>query len=178
MNTIYAWKKGIEESTQNGFAKAVVLQHLGELYWERENYIDATSCYTELAGIMDKEHKDYKEVERRSKILTEIEPHLSAVKLQDSLQVLAKLPEKEYLAAIDRIIDELKKKEKEAEKKEFEQSQGGATSTAAKPAGAGATTNNNQAGAVRRGSQSATFYFYNTPMEWARMATTTRRNSA
>ena len=162
MNTIYAWKKGIEESTQSGFAKAVVLQHLGELYWERENYIDATSCYTELAGIMDKEHKDYKEVERRSKILTEIEPHLSAVKLQDSLQVLAKLPEKEYLAAIDRVIDELKKKEKEAEKKEFEQSQGGATSTAAKPAGTGATTNTNQAGAVRRGSQSATFYFYNT----------------
>ncbi len=31
--------------------------------------------------------------ERRSGILTELEPHLSAIKLQDSLQWLAKLPE-------------------------------------------------------------------------------------
>ena len=159
MNTIYAWKKGIEESTQNGFAKAIVLQRLGELYWERENYIDATDCYNQLVGIMDKEHADYKEAERRSKILTEIEPHLSAVKLQDSLQALAKLPEKEYLAAIDRVIDELKKKEKEQEKKEFEQrtSSGGSTTATTTTA----TTSNNQAGAVRRGSQSTTFYFYN-----------------
>ncbi len=157
MQTIYAWQKGIEESTKNGFAKAVVLQHLGELYWNRENYIDATSCYNELVGIMDKEHDDYKEVEQRSKMLTEIEPHLSAVKLQDSLQALAKLPEKEYLAAIDRVIDELKKKEKEQEKKEFEQNQQAATE-AARPQTA---TNQNQVGAVRRGSQTATFYFYN-----------------
>ncbi len=161
MSTIYAWEKGIEESTQNGFAKAVVLQHLGELYWERENYIDATACYNELVSLMDKENKDYKEVEHRSKVLTEVEPHLSAVKLQDSLQALAKLPEKEYLAAIDRVIDELKKKEKEQEKKEFEQAQGGAAGAGTTTTGTGAATNNNQAGAVRRGSQTATFYFYN-----------------
>ena len=155
--TIYSWKKGIEESTQNGFAKAVVLQRLGELYWEKENYIDATACYNELAGLMDKENKDYSEVQRRSKILTEIEPHLSAVKLQDSLQVLAKLPEKEYLAAIDRVIDDLKKKEKEAEKRAALQ---GANAARAATATTQQTTKG-QTGAVRRGSQSTTFYFYN-----------------
>ena len=155
--TIYSCKKGIEESTQNGFAKAVVLQRLGELYWEKENYIDATACYNELAGLMDKENKDYSEVQRRSKILTEIEPHLSAVKLQDSLQVLAKLPEKEYLAAIDRVIDDLKKKEKEAEKRAALQ---GANAARAATATTQQTTKG-QTGAVRRGSQSTTFYFYN-----------------
>lgn len=160
MNTIYAWKKGVEESTQNGFAKAVVLQHLGELYWERENYIDATDCYNQLAGMMDKEHDDYQEVQRRSKILTEVEPHLSAVKLQDSLQVLAKLPEKEYLAVIDRVISELKKKEKEAEKRQAAlEARGMAGRTPG--ATAATTTAARGAGAVRRGSQSATFYFYN-----------------
>lgn len=158
--TIYAWKKGIEESTQNGFAKAVVLEHLGELYWEKENYIDATACYNELAGMMDKENEKYKEVQRRSKILTEIEPHLSAVKIQDSLQVLAKLPEKEYLAAIDRVIADLKKKEKEAEKRAAVQ---GAHAARAASATTAATTQSDkgQAGAVRRGAQSTTFYFYN-----------------
>lgn len=158
MNTIYAWKKGIEESRQSGFAKAVVLQHLGELYWQRENYIDATDCYNQLAGMIDKERDDYAEVQRRSKILTEVEPHLSAVKLQDSLQALAKLPEKEYLAAIDRVIEELKKKEKEQEKRE---AQMGATAAARNNTAANNAAANNAAGAVRRGSQSATFYFYN-----------------
>ena len=159
MNTIYAWKKGIEESTKNGFAKAVVLQHLGELYWERENYIDATDCYNQLAAIMDKEHEDYQEVQRRSKILTELEPHLSTVKLQDSLQVLAKMPEKEYLAVIDRVIDELKKKEKEEEKRLARQGANAARTNAATTATG--QTNKGQTGAVRRGSQSTTFYFYN-----------------
>lgn len=157
LRTIDAWRKGIEESTQNGFAKAMVLQRLGELQWERENYIDATDCYNQLVGVMAKEHEDYPEVERRSKILTEIEPHLSAVKLQDSLQALAKLPEKEYLAVIDRIISDLKKKEKEQEKKEFDKNAMGATSAVAKTT---ADRTSNQTGAVRRGAQSASFYFY------------------
>lgn len=161
LRTIDAWKKGIEESTQNGFAKAVVLEHLGELYWNRENYIDATDCYNQLAGLMDKENERYQETQRRSKILTEIEPHLSTVKLQDSLQALAKLPEKEYLAAIDCVIDELKKKEKEQAKKEEAQN-GGATSGARM----GATTQqqgarNTQAAGANRGQQQTTFYFYN-----------------
>ncbi|MCR4994385.1 MAG: hypothetical protein K6A32_03255 [Bacteroidales bacterium] len=160
MHTIYAWKKGIEESTQNGFAKAVVLQSLGELYWERENYIDAADCYGELAGLMDKEHEQYKEVQQRSKILAEIQPHLSAVKLQDSLQVLAKLPEKEYLAAIDRVIDELKKKEKEEEKRAEAQGTTGSNRTNAATTPTTAQNATNQVGAVRRGSQTATFYFY------------------
>ena len=160
LHTIYAWKQGIEESTQNGFAKAVVLQHLGELYWEQENYIDATDCYNQLAGLMDKEHEDYQEVQRRSKILTEIQPHLSTVKLQDSLQALAKLPEKDYLAAIDRVIDELKKKEKEMEKKAAAMG-GNAASAATNPAMAQAGRTPPTTAGARRGQQSANFYFYN-----------------
>ena len=160
LHTIYAWKQGIEESTQNGFAKAVVLQHLGELYWERENYIDATDCYNQLAGIIDKEREDYQEVQRRSKVLTEIEPHLSAVKLQDSLQALAKLPEKEYLAAIDRVIKELKEKEKREEKRAAELGDKAARANTAAAAGARNNPAANAAGA-RRGQQSTTFYFYN-----------------
>ena len=161
LRTIYAWKKGIEESTQNGFAKAVVLEHLGQLYWERENYIDATDCYNQLVSLMDKEDERYAETQRRSKVLTEIEPHLSAVKLQDSLQALAKLPEKEYLAAIDRVIDELKKKEKEMAKKEDAMNGGARGNNQATNNQPGARSTNNQAAGANRGQKQATFYFYN-----------------
>ncbi len=117
LNCTYAYEKGAEESTRNGIAKAVLLLRLSQVYWEIEKYIDAQRTYAECIAILSKEHDEYPEAERRSRILDEAEPHLSAVKLQDSLQALAKLPEKEYLAAIDRVIDELKKKEKEEAKK-------------------------------------------------------------
>lgn len=114
---IYAWEKGVKDGTKNGPDKAMLLLKLSNLYWEMEKYIDAARTYKACVAILDKEHEEFKETERRSKILTELEPHLSAIKLQDSLQALAKLPEAEYLAAIDRVIDQLKKEEKEAEKK-------------------------------------------------------------
>ncbi len=114
---IYAWEKGVKDGTKNGPDKAMLLLKLSNLYWEMEKYIDAARTYKACIAILDKEHEEFKESERRSKILTELEPHLSAIKLQDSLQALAKLPEAEYLAAIDRVIEQLKKEEKEAEKK-------------------------------------------------------------
>lgn len=159
LHTIYSWKKGIEESKQNGYAKAVLCQRLGELHWERNNYIDARECYDQLVSLMDKENEQYAEVQRRTKALDEIEPHLSAVKLQDSLQVLAKLPEKEYLAVIDRVIEELKQKEKEQAKKEAENNiQGG---NRPNPTAANANSNTPQRAGANRGNQQGAFYFYN-----------------
>ncbi|MBR4307208.1 MAG: hypothetical protein IKT83_04365, partial [Bacteroidaceae bacterium] len=113
---IYAWEKGLKESKKNGPDKATLLLHLSQLYWEQENYIDAARTYKQCVSALDKEHVEYKETERRSKVLGELEPHLSTIKLQDSLQVLAQSPEEVYLAAIDRVIAELLKKEKEEAK--------------------------------------------------------------
>ena len=113
---IYAWEKGLKESKKSGPDKATLLLHLSQLYWEQENYIEAARTYKLCVSALDKEHREYKETEHRSKVLTELEPHLSTIKLQDSLQVLAQSPEEVYLAAIDRVIAELRKKEKEEAK--------------------------------------------------------------
>lgn len=113
---IYSWEKGLKESKKSGPDKATLLLHLSQLYWEQENYIEAARTYKLCVSALDKEHREYTETERRSKVLTELEPHLSTIKLQDSLQVLAQSPEEVYLAAIDRVIAELRKKEKEEAK--------------------------------------------------------------
>ena len=117
LKCIGAYEKGVEESTRSGMAKAVLLLKLSQIYWERENYIDAQRTYQQCISILDKEHEEYKESEWRSKALDETAPHLSTIKLQDSLQLLAQMPEEKYLAAIDRVIEALKKKEKEEAKK-------------------------------------------------------------
>ena len=159
---VYAWEKGVKDATKNGPDKAMLLLKLSNLYWEMEKYIDAARTYKACVGILDKEHEEYKETERRSKILTELEPHLSAVKLQDSLQALAKMPEAEYLAAIDRVIEQLKKEEKEAEKKA---AQNGTNANGQKPAANGQQPQNNKSIAANTGTggnqQQGPWYFYN-----------------
>ena len=149
-HTIGAWETGVEKSTRTGSAKATTLLRLSQLYWERENYIDAARTYSECVSSLDKEHEEYKQSEQRSKMLAEVEPHLSAVKLQDSLQLLVRLPEAKRLEAIDRVIEALKKKEKEEAKKAVADGQPGAP--AANPALPQTPTLPGQKGA---------WYFYN-----------------
>lgn len=62
--------------------------------------------------MLDKERKDYQLLSDRSKVLDELVPYTDAIQLQDSLQQLAKMSGKDRNAAIDRVIDALKKKEK------------------------------------------------------------------
>ena len=114
---IGAYEKGNEKATRSGIEKGVLLLTLGNLYWEKEKYNDAQRCYGEAIGLLDKERPDYDELSKRSKVLDELVPFTDAVHLQDSLQELANMDEKGRLAAIDRVIEALKKKEKEEKKK-------------------------------------------------------------
>ncbi|MBQ0075382.1 MAG: tetratricopeptide repeat protein [Prevotella sp.] len=118
---IAAYEKGNEKATRSGIEKGVLLLHLGDLYWNMEKYSDAKRCYGEAIGMLDKERKDYQQLSDRSKILDELVPYTDGIQLQDSLQALAKMDEKERNAAIDRVIAELKKKEKEEEAKAAEE---------------------------------------------------------
>lgn len=113
IHAIEAYETGNKKATRSGIEKGVLLLNLGNLYWQTEKYSDARRCYGEAIGLLDRERPDYEQLSRRSVILDELVPHTEAVHLQDSLQALARMPEAERLAAIDRVIEELKKKERE-----------------------------------------------------------------
>ena len=159
---IGAYEKGAEESTRNGIAKAILLLHLSQIYWERENYIDAQRTYAECISILDKEHEQYKESEWRSKALDEVAPPLGVIKLQDSLQALAAMSPQERMAAIDRVIEALKKKEKEEAKKAaangMNASGNNMNNAAANNAGKNASAG---AGAATTSANKGAWYFYN-----------------
>ena len=121
LQAITAYEKGNQKSTRNGIEKGVLLLHLGDLYWTKEKFSDARRCYGEAIGLLDKDRKDYQQLANRSKVLDELVPYTDAVQLQDSLQELARMSEKERNAAIDRVIDALKKKEKEERNRKAEE---------------------------------------------------------
>lgn len=163
---IGAWERGVKDAVQSGIPKAVLLLHLSQLYWDMENYIDAARTYQACVSILDKEHEEYEESDRRSKILKNLEPHLSAIKLQDSLQVLAQLDEEELNAAIDRVIEALKKKEKEEEKAALRNGTG-TNQNRNNGMATNANTQNNRtntstASASNLGGPKGDWYFYNT----------------
>ena len=157
-SAIAAYEKGNEKATRSGIEKGVLLLKLGDLYWVKEKYNGAQRCYGEAIGLLDKERKDYEELSKRSKILDELVPHTDAIHLQDSLQELASMPEKERLAAIDRVIEALKKKEKEERDKALEAEVEKAQQKQ------GATGNRNQRPAVNSlqpAAKDGQWYFYN-----------------
>lgn len=113
LKAIDAYETGNEKATRNGIEKGVLLLRLGDIYWEMEKYNDAQRCYGAAIGLLDKDRPDYDELANRSKVLDELVPYTDAIHLQDSLQELAKMSEEDRNAAIDRVIEALKKKEKE-----------------------------------------------------------------
>lgn len=152
---IGAYEKGATESSGKSTAKAVLLLKLSQIYWERENYIEAARTYAACASALNREHDQYEEVKHRSDVLKELEPHLSTIHLQDSLQQLAVMDEAGRNAAIDRVIEALKQKEKEEAKKKAEEELANrpdntTAETPARPATSGVT-------AVNKGD----WYFYN-----------------
>ena len=120
-NAISAYEKGNEKATRSGIEKGVLLLHLGDLYWAKEKYGDARRCYGEAIGLLDKDRPDYEQLSNRSKVLDELVPYTDAIELQDSLLELSVMDEDSRNAAIDRVIEELRKKEKEQEALEAEE---------------------------------------------------------
>ena len=114
LNAIKNYELGIEKSTLNGLEKAICQIKLGDIYFTMRDYVKAQPCFSGALSGIQKEYKDFKRVSKLSAVLDELVVHVEAVHLQDSLQTLAKMPEPERLAVIDKIIGQVKKEEEEA----------------------------------------------------------------
>ena len=155
---ISSYEKGNSKATRSGIEKGVLLLHLGDLYWSKEKFSDAKRCYGEAIGLLDKDRKDYQQLSDRSKVLDELVPFTEAVHLQDSLQSLAKMNEKERNEAIDRVISALKKKEKEEKNKLAEEE---SNRQQAQNGGNNRNNNRNNNTNTTNTQQKGAWYFYN-----------------
>ncbi|WP_231496792.1 hypothetical protein [Prevotella sp. 10(H)] len=112
------YKKAIEESVRNGFDKAMAQVSLGDIYFNRREFIPAQPNYSEALPLLKKSNPDYPRVAFRSEVLDELVIHVRTVHEQDSLQYIAQLPEEERLEIINNKIEELRKEEEEKLKAE------------------------------------------------------------
>jgi tetratricopeptide (TPR) repeat protein len=161
MNAISNYEKGNKKATRSGIEKGVLLLKLGDLYWQQEKFSDAQRCYGEAIGLIDKDRKDYEQLSARSKVLDELVPYTDAIHLQDSLQALAKMSEKDRNAAIDRVIAELKRQEKEQKRLEDEKNAQQTMQRNGAMGNRNNTNRNNTAQTQQNNRQNAVWYFYN-----------------
>ena len=157
---VRAYESGRSKSTRAGVEKGVLSLRLGEIYWTQRRFDRAQECYTEAIGLIGKQHEGYDEVKHRSAVLDKLVPFTSAVALQDSLQELSRMSEKDRNAAIDRVIDALRRREAEERRAKADS----AAEARAQENGMGQPLNGNNSatrpGQNQQRQQQATWYFY------------------
>jgi len=115
IKAIENFQTSIDTSSRNGFDKAVTLITLGDLYYNKQNYIKAQPCYDEASKIISATHEEYSRVSKRAETLSELVSQHEIVLLQDSLQRLAALPMDKRKEIIQNLIDKKIAAEKAAE---------------------------------------------------------------
>ncbi len=144
------FRMSVSKSVNNANQKGLSYLELGDIYYNKPDYSLAQAYYDSTIQNIDRDFDDYDVLTVKSKSLTNLVTHLRVYTLEDSLQVLAKLPENERLARIDRIIEDVKKTEEEERLRKQEEMQ------------------NNQYGNIATttrssttGQQGGAWYFYN-----------------
>lgn len=113
LQAIENYKLAAEKSKRNGIDKAISQITLGQLYYTRHEYDLAQPCFAEALPLLPEDYPDYALLKRRSDVLDELAVYSQNVTLQDSLLRLSAMSEEDRMKVINKIIDDLKKKEKE-----------------------------------------------------------------
>lgn len=113
LNAIENYELANKKSTRNGIDKAINQVTLGNLYYIQHNYDKAQPCYTEAVPQLPENYPNYQQIKRRSDVLDELAVYSQNVTLQDSLLRLSEMTPEQLDKVIEKIIEELKKKEEE-----------------------------------------------------------------
>ena len=108
--------ESLTKSTQNGPHKLKTLLTLGDFYYKTENFLKAGPCFVEAETMLAKTDERFKDASFKTAALKELVPSLRIIYDEDSLQVLAKLPEKDLNEIIEKKVKEAEKKAKEEAK--------------------------------------------------------------
>lgn len=121
------YQTSADTSVRNGLEKAQTLITMGDIYYNKKDYVKAQPCFSEASSIIDQKHDDYLRVSRLSVMLDELVQNYDVYKLQDSLLTLSVASKPELSAAISRaiqkVVDEERKERERLEREREEQKQ-------------------------------------------------------
>lgn len=108
------FKKSVAASVNNKNQKGLSYLELARIYFADRKYEPAQAYYDSTSTSLDKDHPEYESVIRLKENLTEVVLNIRIIQLQDSLQRLAVLNEKDLMAFLENYVEDLKTKDEEA----------------------------------------------------------------
>ena len=115
--------KSVAAYKENDFQRTYSSLQLADLYFDQEKYPQAKAYYDTATTSMPKSYPNYDAIKRKSAVLTELVDNLQVVVVQDSLQRIAKMSEKDrdrwIKGQIAAYKSEKARKEKEERDKEL-----------------------------------------------------------
>ena len=124
IKAIDAFMCAVDSSKRGGMEKAVAAIKLGDLCFEREDYLKAQPAYASAVSIISEKHKEYERVNRLSSVLDKLKDYAETVHVQDSMLQLVNMSEAKRMNIINAAIKEVERKEKlaqqEARRAEYE----------------------------------------------------------
>ena len=141
------YKLSAQSPNAEGTQKALSYLALADIYFEASNYLPSGAYYDSTMNFLDESYSRYAELSKQTRNLKVLIDNLNTIQNQDSLQKVAKMPEKDRMNIVYGIIDEIK--QREAEEKQQQLSL------------AGNLQNQNEQGIVPISGQSGKWYFYN-----------------
>ena len=112
--------KSIRTSVTNKTQKALSFLKRGDIYFEKRNYRPAEQNYDSAFAFLPKDYHDYSILEAKKKSLNALITNLKTIELEDSLQRLAKMSDKDRSAAIDGMIAKVAEDEKKKEEERLD----------------------------------------------------------
>ena len=108
------YQLSVSTSVRNQYQKGYSSLTLAEIFYEDPDYILSAAYYDSAVSFLDADYPGYVGLASLSASLDNLVYNISTFELEDSVQILANLPEEQRLAVIDGIIEEVKKEEEEA----------------------------------------------------------------
>ncbi len=122
-SAIKYYKLSAEKSVSNNLQKATSYLKLAYLYFAVPDYENASVFFDSTMVVLPADYADYNTVSNLQATLTKLVTNIKTVELEDSLQTLAKLPQKEIYKIIDGIITSVIKEEQKKQEELIEKQQ-------------------------------------------------------
>ena len=139
-------------SISNPEQKALSYLKLADIHFIQLDYEPSEMYYDSAVTFLPKDYPEYEEIVNKKNILNSLVKNIKVVTLEDSLQVLAKMSERERNAVIDKVIETILEEEKRKQQEEIDRQQ----SLAFLQQNNKTNENNNQ------NNSGGQWYFYNT----------------
>lgn len=110
--------KSVAAYDNNDFQRTHSSLRLADIYFDQEKYPQAKAYYDTATVSMPKTYPNYEEIKRKSTVLTELVDNLQEVVVQDSLQRIAKMSDKERARWVQSKISAYKAEKARKEKEE------------------------------------------------------------